>query len=67
MRITGQMGTLYTHNLLVHRFGITAEQLDGFSKYVRNLLMIRTELMGKAPRMGKPNLILMSVESLRSH
>ena len=23
-------GDPYTHNLLVHRFGITAEQLDGF-------------------------------------
>ena len=31
-------GDPYTHNLLVHRFGITAEQLDGFLGYVRNLL-----------------------------
>ena len=59
-------GDPYTHNLLVHRFGITAEQLDGFLDTL-GISHDKNRINGKSSSNGKLNLILMFVESLRSH
>ena len=59
-------GDPYTHNLLVHRFGITAEQLDGFLDTL-GISYDKNRINGKSSSNGKLNLILMFVESLRSH
>ena len=59
-------GDPYTHNLLVHRFGITAEQLDGFLDTL-GISYDKNRINGKSSSNGRLNQILMSVELLRLH
>lgn len=48
-------GDPYTHNLLVHRFGITAEQLDGFLDTL-GISYDKNRINGKKLEWEAPNL-----------